>query len=66
MKDKAKELDQKTEKASGRKVGNNTEDNQRVADNMGSGEEGTQQQGNQGSRQGEGGNRGKRGNMGLG
>ena len=66
MKDKNKDLDQKTEKATGRKVGNNTEDNQRAEDNMGGGNKGEQQQGNRGSRQGEGGNRGKRGNTGLG
>lgn len=63
--EKVQHVQEANENTASRNPGNNTEENQRSADELVKGDKGHQQQGNYGSRQGEGGNSGSRGNTGL-
>jgi hypothetical protein len=63
--EKVEHVNEVNENTASRHPGNNTIENQRAADETVKGDKGHQQQGNNGSRQGEGGNSGKRGNTGL-
>jgi hypothetical protein len=62
---KVQHVQEFNENQASRNIGNNTEEGQREGDELVKGDKGHQQQGNDGSRQGEGGNSGSRGNTGL-